>query len=101
MFRGLVNIKRPKKFIWPLAYLFILTPLLAIACHCHVQCRGMPHPRITGRAQSSDTAMQPLITCQVLKDKYPNFEVGLKCILTVNPYLLVCSCIKRKSDVNK
>ena len=30
----------------------------------------------------------------ILKDKYPNFEVGLKCILTVNPYLLVCSYIK-------
>ena len=30
----------------------------------------------------------------MLKDKYPNFEVGLKCILTVNPYLLVCSYIK-------
>ena len=29
-----------------------------------------------------------------LKDKYPNFEVGLKCILTVNQYLLVCSYIK-------
>ena len=29
-----------------------------------------------------------------LKDKYPNFEVGLKCILMVNPYLLVCSYIK-------
>ena len=29
-----------------------------------------------------------------LKDKYPNFEVGLKCILTMNPYLLVCSYIK-------
>ena len=29
-----------------------------------------------------------------LKDKYPNFEVGLKCILTVNPYLLVCSYTK-------
>ena len=29
-----------------------------------------------------------------LKDKYPNFEVGLKCILTVNPYLLVCSYVK-------
>ena len=28
------------------------------------------------------------------KDKCPNFEVGLKCILTVNPYLLVCSYIK-------
>ena len=34
-----------------------------------------------------------------LKDKYPNFEVGLKCILMVNPYLLVCSYIKWKSDV--
>ena len=30
----------------------------------------------------------------VLKDKYPNFEVGLKCVLKVNPYLLVCSYIK-------
>ena len=30
----------------------------------------------------------------ILKDKYPNFEVGLKCILMVNPYLLVCSYIK-------
>ena len=30
----------------------------------------------------------------VSKDKYPNFEVGLKCILTVNPYLLMCSYIK-------
>ena len=29
-----------------------------------------------------------------LKDKYPNFEVGLKCVLKVNPYLLVCSYIK-------
>ena len=29
-----------------------------------------------------------------LKDKYPNFEVGLKCILMVNPYSLVCSYIK-------
>ena len=38
---------------------------------------------------------------KVLKDKYPNFEVELKCILTVNPYLLVCSYIKWKSDVNK
>ena len=28
-----------------------------------------------------------------LKDKYPNFEVGLKCILMVNPYLLLCSYI--------
>ena len=36
-----------------------------------------------------------------LKDKYPNFEVGLKCVLNVNPYLLVCSYIKWKSDVNK
>ena len=26
-----------------------------------------------------------------LKDKYPNLEVGLKCILMVNPYLLACS----------
>ena len=38
---------------------------------------------------------------QVLKDKYPNFEVGLKCILMVNPYLFVCSYMKWKSDVNK
>ena len=37
----------------------------------------------------------------LLKDKYPNFEVGLKCILTVNPYLLVCSYIIWKSDDNK
>ena len=37
----------------------------------------------------------------LLKDKYPNFEVRLKCILMVNPYLLVCSYIKWKSDVNK
>ena len=29
-----------------------------------------------------------------LKDKYPNFEVGLKCMLMVNPYLLVCSYIR-------
>ena len=34
------------------------------------------------------------IVNKVLKDKYPNFEVGLKCILMVNPYLLVCSYIK-------
>ena len=36
-----------------------------------------------------------------LKDKYPNFEVALKCILMVNPYLLVCSYIRWKSDLNK
>ena len=29
----------------------------------------------------------------ILKDKYPNFEEGLKCILMVNPYLLLCSYI--------
>ena len=28
-----------------------------------------------------------------LKDKYLNFEVGLKCILFVFPYLLLCSYI--------
>ena len=33
-------------------------------------------------------------TVDSLKDKYPNFEVGLKCILMVNPYLLVCSYMK-------
>ena len=37
----------------------------------------------------------------ILKDKYPNFEVELKCIIMVNPYLLVCSYIRWKSDVNK
>ena len=26
-----------------------------------------------------------------LKDNYPNFELGLKCILMVFPYLLLCS----------
>ena len=26
-----------------------------------------------------------------LKDKYPNFEVGIKCILMMFPYLLLCS----------
>ena len=26
-----------------------------------------------------------------LKDRYPYFEVGLKCILMVFPYLLLCS----------
>ena len=30
---------------------------------------------------------------RLLKDKYPNFEVGLKCILMMNPYLLFCSYI--------
>ena len=29
-----------------------------------------------------------------LKDKYPNFEVGLKCILMVIPYLILYSYIK-------
>ena len=28
-----------------------------------------------------------------LKDKYPNVEVGFKCILMVFPYLLLCSYI--------
>ena len=32
-----------------------------------------------------------------LKDKYPNFEVGLKCILMVNPYLLLSSYINQKA----
>ena len=34
-----------------------------------------------------------LFYMSLLKDKYPNFEVGLKCILIVNPYLLLCSYI--------
>ena len=46
-------------------------------------------------------AYTKMAVIDLLKDKYPNFEVGLKCILTVNPYLLVCSYIKWKSDVNK
>ena len=29
----------------------------------------------------------------MFKDKYPNFEVGLKCLLMVFPYLLLCSYI--------
>ena len=33
----------------------------------------------------------------VLKDKYPNFEVGLKCILMVFPYLLLCSYINENA----
>ena len=40
-----------------------------------------------------------------LEDKYPNFEVGVKCILTVFPYLLLCYYImktrcKQRSLVN-
>ena len=35
--------------------------------------------------------LNTIVLC--LKDKYPNFEVGLKCILMVNPYLLLCSYI--------
>ena len=34
-----------------------------------------------------------IIVC-LIKDKYPNFEVGLKCILMVFPYLLLCSYMK-------
>ena len=34
------------------------------------------------------------VAMTILKDKYPNFKVGLKCFLTVNPYLIVCSYIK-------
>ena len=33
------------------------------------------------------------IFLQTLKDKYPKFEVGLKCILMMFPYLLLCSYI--------
>ena len=29
------------------------------------------------------------------EDKYPNFEVGLKCTLMVFPYLLLCSYIMK------
>ena len=32
-----------------------------------------------------------------LKDKYLNFEVGLKCILMVFPYLLLCSYINENA----
>ena len=32
-----------------------------------------------------------------LKDMYPNFEVGLKCILMVFPYLLLCSYINENA----
>ena len=32
-----------------------------------------------------------LLWLSSLKDKYPNFEVGLKCFLMVFPYLLLCS----------
>ena len=36
-----------------------------------------------------------------LKDKYPNFEVGLKCILMVFPYLLLCSYINENALTSK
>ena len=32
-----------------------------------------------------------------LKEKYPNFEVGLKCIIMVFPYLLLCSYMKENA----
>ena len=32
-----------------------------------------------------------------LKDKYPNFEVGVKCILMVLSYLLLCSYINENA----
>ena len=32
-----------------------------------------------------------------LKDEYPNFEVGLKCILMVFTYLLLCSYINENA----
>ena len=37
----------------------------------------------------SETAGEPVVPD--LKDKYPNFEVGLRCILMVITYLLLCS----------
>ena len=33
----------------------------------------------------------------LLKDKYRNFEVGLKCILMVFPYLPLCSYINENA----
>ena len=49
---------------------------------------GGTHEQMSGSAADG---LQPGVS---LKDKYPNFEVGLKCILMVNPYLLVCPYIK-------
>ena len=60
-----------------------------------------PKPRFISRgaAEGNKHGKGGMVTAYIpkspyLKDKYPNFEVGLKCILTVNPYLLVCSYIK-------
>ena len=47
-----------------------------------------------GMQGSPDLEAAARVGMILLKDKYPNFEVGLKCILMVNPYLLVCSYIK-------
>ena len=37
------------------------------------------------------------VSTHTLKDEYPNFEVGLKCILMVFPYLLLCSYINENN----
>ena len=44
---------------------------------------------------------QACMIVTLLKDKYPNFEVGLKCILMVFPYLLLCSYINENAMLTK
>ena len=39
-----------------------------------------------------------LFVSAVLKDKYPYFEVGFKCILMVFSYILLCSYINENGD---
>ena len=51
---------------------------------------------------SIDTIFCPLKKAEChLKDKYPNFEVGLKCILIMFPYLLLCSYINENTMLTK
>ena len=89
--------KMPNRIPLILVYLFQLG---------HQNCRGsgsipcrICRQRVAGRTTLSHHHHPPQNDNLMyqLKDKYPNFEVGLKCILMVFPYLLLCSYINENA----
>ena len=66
-----------------------------LAIHKHIS--SLSSKRIPRKKKEVPLEKVSIIHYVLIKDKYPNFEVGLKCIFMVFPYLLLCSYINENA----
>ena len=83
-----ISVDPPHFVVRPLAF-YQKQPGQTVTMWCEAD--GQPAPKISWRKVSIDSCARHL------KDKYPNFEVELKCILMVFPYLLLRSYINENA----